>query len=141
MTTSAQENLVRLVLCLQAGRPVPRDVLQWLCEAVTVYLEGGERLDAALGLRQAGRRTPATQAKLQYRNYWLRQAAEQLPEASPCAQAERLAALIAYFETRVPPHRQRPEALTSPLKEIALAAAEGLQLPRSPKRLKTILQK
>lgn len=141
MTTSGRENLVRLVLCLQAGRPVPQDVVLWLCEAVTVYLEGDGRLDAALGLRQAGRRSPATLAKLRYRNYWLKAAAEQLPEASPCARAERLAALIDYYETRVPAHRQRPEVLASPLKEIALAAAEGLQLPRSPKRLKTILQK
>ena len=55
---------------LEAGRPVPDDVAEWMRDAIAEYLdEGGRRpLDVVLGLRGRGIRSLETQKAMERRN-------------------------------------------------------------------------
>jgi hypothetical protein len=135
-----QINLSRLLAVAPAS--LPQDLAVWLVGAINEFQTTGKRLDQCLGLRQAGKRTPATRRKLETRDYWLRVAADFLPaELTPPARAERLAEAIEYYKTRISPSRKAPEKLNSPLREICIAEAEGVGLPASKKHLGNILNR
>lgn len=50
MNGEARDNYLRLRAAIEAGRPLPRDVADWLLRGLAIHENGGT-LDAALGLQ------------------------------------------------------------------------------------------
>lgn len=76
--TTPRNRLCRLMTALEAGRPVPDDVAEWMRDGIAEYLvEGGRRpLDVVLGLRGRGIRSFETQKAMERRNAALMAALE-----------------------------------------------------------------
>jgi len=78
--------LSRIVFALEAGRPIPPELAQWLNRGFRRYRAGGIALDDALGLDRLSRAE-----RIQRRDAILREIATLLPPRQPAEIARQIA--------------------------------------------------
>lgn len=76
-------DLRRVILALEAGRPVPGDLGRWLANGLRLFVSGEISLDAALGLDRLSR-----VERIKARDALLREVAQTIPDR-PAAQIVR----------------------------------------------------
>ncbi len=132
------------MVALEAGRPVPPEVADWLLDGLCRF-QGGEvdTLCRALALRRPGRTgSPAYRAALEARNAALNEAAMALEAKGRWQTAVLLAEAVHAFETRTWPRlRHQPAAALPPLQAALHRAfrAHG-RVPSTPEGLYPILK-
>lgn len=103
-------NRARALGCIAAGVPDP-EAAAWACERIRAWLlhagadaAGPQAAHVYLGLRSAadGRR--------QGRDYWLREAAQRLPEAGTWTQAREILRLLGHARRYRERRRMQPDA-------------------------------
>ena len=97
------DNLARLRVALESGRPVPADVAAWLLGGLRGCESGAGTLDRLLGLRAPGQASLRRQAALRVRDRALARAAAETGAATPWAAAGRLAAALRWRRPSVKP--------------------------------------
>ena len=125
--------LLRLADCDQ----IPADCRQWFRDGVSRYIDGNEKLDDCLDLKQEG-----VQIFEIRRDRHLRRAASHLDAASPWRRAVMLSQEVNRFEAVIWPRwKLKPEPPTdaSQLRKHLFLARREKAIPRSPRQIHRIL--
>lgn len=136
-TEQAPELLFELVL----GRRISPETIEWLASGFAVY----ERNDGGISLERCLKLPSRTRRTRQRRDYWICEAAKQLPAATPYATAAELTREIDAFwrgSWRRWSERADPPPGVGPLREALFRMAQSLggRAPPCAKRIEQILR-
>lgn len=145
METEAHRMLRRLAAAVEARRPLPDDVADWIAAGLREYLDAGAgtSLDRALGLKGAGVRSFATIERHRRRNAALMAALEFAHDGEPTPAGERagrLAEAVRRFKRRKWPRIQHleepPTGLSALEKRLFRAFRTGMRIPESDRQIR-----
>ncbi len=132
--TEAFDQLRRLAVALEAGKPLPEDVASWWLSGVEAFIQSGGRqpLDIILGLRGRGVRSLETWDAMQARNAALARAADQV--------GDRLPDEVKRFRRRWPrlAGHDVPPAGLRPVERDLFQAFQSYPVPEDPHYLKIL---
>ena len=132
--SEAFDQLRRLAVALEAGKPLPEDVRAWWLDGVEAFIESGGRqpLDIILGLRGRGVRSWETWAAIQDRNAALVAAADHAGDTLPEE--------VRRFRRRWPrlAHFSEPPATLKPVERELFKAFQAHEVPEDPHYLRVL---